>query len=425
MKRRVFNFKQYRKELLLLAIVLLFIFFAGELFARIYSFGFINAFSSLKGVNGIGKTGYIQTSDNCEIIFELKPNIKGNFKFTRFETNSQGLRDKEYSIKKPPGIYRVAVIGDSFTLPEGVEIDESYHSILEKRFNDDGFKSEFINFAVPSYGLGEYFATMKYKALEYNPNAILIGLYFGNDLPHTLTNPKNVDNVTLELEEPEINETLSSMCGYKPLKEESAFFKSYLIQLIESNSIYNKIKNKLKKEEEEEEKEKQEIMDVEYDTKYIADMFNQFEYFSYEHNIPIIFVFLPEINTVSLHNRLHPRLIDFLCKKNLRKNFFVIDALPAVIREIWLTARAEGLIKLLESSYNKFRIRDGHPNDKANKVFADAIYEKWKEYTDNPNDRYQICIDQLKNYKIDKEKKHTGVQIDDGNGTFRIIPFPG
>jgi len=31
-----------------------------------------------------------------------------------FKVNSQGLRDKEYSIQKPAGVYRIIMLGDSF-----------------------------------------------------------------------------------------------------------------------------------------------------------------------------------------------------------------------------------------------------------------------------------------------------------------------
>src|SRR5262245_27985866 len=43
-----------------------------------------------------------------------------------FTTNSQGFRGtKEYAIAKPPGVYRVIVLGDSVTVGHGVEDHEA------------------------------------------------------------------------------------------------------------------------------------------------------------------------------------------------------------------------------------------------------------------------------------------------------------
>lgn len=105
------------------------------------------------------------------------------FKMKPIKTNSRGLRDKEYPLEKPPGTYRVAVIGDSFTFGDGVNAEEVYHSILEERLNrlSDSLRFEFINFGLAGYDLLNYLGVVEHKAMAYDPDLILIGFCGNND----------------------------------------------------------------------------------------------------------------------------------------------------------------------------------------------------------------------------------------------------
>src|SRR4051812_26091528 len=47
----------------------------------------------------------------------LRPNVKGWYRKegeSYVVINSDGLRDREHSIEKPPGTFRIAIIGDSY-----------------------------------------------------------------------------------------------------------------------------------------------------------------------------------------------------------------------------------------------------------------------------------------------------------------------
>ena len=50
--------------------------------------------------------------------------------------NSDGLRDDEHPKDRPEGAFRIAVLGDSFTLASHVEVDKTYWSILERLLGD-------------------------------------------------------------------------------------------------------------------------------------------------------------------------------------------------------------------------------------------------------------------------------------------------
>lgn len=114
----------------------------------------------------------------------LKPNVDTYFKKVPHRTNSQGLRDKQYTLNKPERTFRVVVIGDSYTMPTGVAIENAYHSLLEEELTRDstqGITYEFINFGAGDYGLRDYLIVLDKRALGYDPDLILVGFTAGSD----------------------------------------------------------------------------------------------------------------------------------------------------------------------------------------------------------------------------------------------------
>lgn len=157
---------------------------ALELSWRVFLFG-SNAFSfrMMDSVRDFGKSGLVQRSAHREIIFELKPNLDAWYQLVAFRTNSRGLRDDEYSIDKPPRTFRIAVVGDSYTMPAGVSLEDAYHSRLERWLNERSstLRYEFLNFGVAGYFLRQYRAVIHEKAIVYDPDLVLIGFCGRND----------------------------------------------------------------------------------------------------------------------------------------------------------------------------------------------------------------------------------------------------
>lgn len=77
---------------------------------------------------------------------------------TTFTTNRWGLRDKDYEIAKPPGTYRIALIGASYAMGANVADDKTFENLVEDQLNRelDGRsfeRYEILNFSVNGYGL--------------------------------------------------------------------------------------------------------------------------------------------------------------------------------------------------------------------------------------------------------------------------------
>jgi hypothetical protein len=100
--------------------------------------------------------------------------------------NSDGLRDKEYSITKPENTYRIAVIGDSFSEAIQVNAEDTFWSAIAEQLPScpalQGKKVEVINFGVGDYGTAQELMTLKHHVWKYSPDLVLLEVFTGNDI---------------------------------------------------------------------------------------------------------------------------------------------------------------------------------------------------------------------------------------------------
>lgn len=115
--------------------------------------------------------------------FRLKPGGVGHFQMgIPAIANSQGLRDVEVSVKKPPGVFRILVLGDSFTVGANVRQDETYPKVLEARLNSAyGPRIEVVNSGVGGWDPFQYAQYFLHYGYRYEPDVILVGFFVGND----------------------------------------------------------------------------------------------------------------------------------------------------------------------------------------------------------------------------------------------------
>ncbi len=112
------------------------------------------------------------------ILFELGP--KSYKRSGSVDVNSYGMVDYEYSILKPKDTMRIVVVGDSITEGMGVNFNDTYAKVLEKKLNEDGIKTEVLNFGISRYSTIQEIQVLKRKALLFEPDIIVLG-YFLND----------------------------------------------------------------------------------------------------------------------------------------------------------------------------------------------------------------------------------------------------
>ena len=116
---------------------------------------------------------------NCSTIYTGSEVLLNS---TIIEINSDSYRGKLYSEEKPEGVYRIIVLGDSFTFGSGVNINGTFPYIIEQMLNN-GSKTEYqvINLGVPGYGLEDNCDRFLRDGVKYNPDLVIL-TYLSNDL---------------------------------------------------------------------------------------------------------------------------------------------------------------------------------------------------------------------------------------------------
>lgn len=160
--------------------------------------------TSLDGTNNF--TRFMQESPNPGLLYQYTPNVKVGLNITKtrtkksdviyFETNSFGLRDKEFKTNKPPNLFRILMIGDSVTVALEIPLNETMIKLLENNLNSDlELKTttntsdfEVLNFGVGGYNIIQETELLKEKGLPLSPDLAIFN-YVLNDVDY----PSQID----------------------------------------------------------------------------------------------------------------------------------------------------------------------------------------------------------------------------------------
>lgn len=116
-------------------------------------------------------------------------------------TNADGAVDHDYPVPKPPGTYRIALLGDSMVasiyLDPSERIDKLWAKELSTRL---GRKVEVIDFGLQGTGTWEQIQIYHLRVRKYQPDLVVLAFYWGNDVWNNMAkldghaaNPLNED----------------------------------------------------------------------------------------------------------------------------------------------------------------------------------------------------------------------------------------
>ncbi len=119
-------------------------------------------------------------SKDRTLVYEMRPNAAvGDI----IKINALGFRDREFIAKKPEGVYRIAVVGDSVTFGWDQRVEDTYPKVLERLLNSSDGASrryEVLNLGVVGYNAEQEMELIKTRVLDFQPDLVLVG-YCVND----------------------------------------------------------------------------------------------------------------------------------------------------------------------------------------------------------------------------------------------------
>jgi hypothetical protein len=122
----------------------------------------------------LGTTGCYKISEDTDLVYEQLPSCG---------FNSFGMRDYEYSIKKPDNTFRILIVGDSFTFGSGVyRGEDTYPKILERKLNNLSIscKFEVLNGGMPGYNTVQEVRFFEKKGLPLDLDEVIMAYVPGD-----------------------------------------------------------------------------------------------------------------------------------------------------------------------------------------------------------------------------------------------------
>jgi len=299
-----------------------------------------------------------------------KPNVKINQATDEWDiiiqSNSDGLRNnRDYEKGQHKNIIRILGLGDSFTWGEGVNIQDTYLKVLEKKLNSKNFggdiKYEVINAAFGGWGIGQEFLYLKSRGYEYEPDLIILG-FIADDIFRNIKyydkifSPTEVKIPKIIIEKPKhkllirIKDYLLANTRLYP------FLSSRISQISWLNDYIYYIGLR----------EKGNVNDSIRDKKFInqsiemgKNIFLKIKNYCDEKKIKLIVVIIPsDVEKTMITNDTLGKINKIIIKFLLEKDTHVVNLTNA----------------FSNSSKQLYFLRDRHPNSNGHRIIASGIY---------------------------------------------------
>lgn len=298
-----------------------------------------------------------QKSENPLLVYEIKPNVtkKGPGKVI-YTSNFNGLRDYVYNFEKSNNTIRIAALGDSIVFGYGIDLEDTFLKILERKLNSmgDNIKYEIINFGVGGYNIIQELETFKTKVLNYTPDIILIG--------YTLNDPAEANNPSDQIQLSEQKECYINFLNIKI----NCYFKNFFKKFKTALFIKDKIRNIILR------------LKIDKEADLILHNFRQY-YINKEKWVNVQKSF-EEISKITKNNNQIVYVIIFPILKDF-KNYLLEDIHKMIIEEVqknefYVTDLLEEYSKYNEEILQISRTDILHPNRYGHKIAAEIAYEK-------------------------------------------------
>ena len=218
--------KKYLKLFFKVLIIIAYVFIGAELFLRIFS-----PVPMLPRYICAAEYGIRKNMGNCEY-WHRTPEYK-----VHIRTNSKGIRaDKEIPYDKSKDTKRIVVLGDSFGMGYGVNLEDTFTSQMENHLKASGINCEVVNLSSSGHGNAEELITLQNEGIKYDPDIILLAWHSSD----------RGDNVRSNLFTLEKDKLVRKADTYLPAVEVREFLFNFTVYrwLAGSCHLYNFVRNR-------------------------------------------------------------------------------------------------------------------------------------------------------------------------------------
>ncbi|MBI2136468.1 SGNH/GDSL hydrolase family protein [Candidatus Woesearchaeota archaeon] len=293
-------------------------------------------------------------SNSNRLGIEVIPNLEYNFEGYLIKTNNDGLRDKEYPLKKPENTFRIVELGGSFTFGMGSPVERIYPTLLENKLNN-GLSQNYdvINLGLFGINTIEEIEMLKLKGLKYSPDLVILDYSLDDTQSDTINAEKGIRFFLRRINNFFLRKSISYSYFRSVVTKLKATSKNdrFIANLNDVNLSKKKYLN---------------YLDTIYSDDYkgfrqVQDSLKELYDLSVKHNFKVLIVFTPELRPFTMTEE---TLVYFEKIENQSKQlgFETLSLFPAL------------------SQYDTDSIAvsqtDRHPNKIGHELIASAIYEK-------------------------------------------------
>lgn len=100
----------------------------------------------------------------------------------RLRTNSRGFRGAEWNPRPVPGVKRLLVVGDSFTMGNAVSEAEAFPAVAEAALGQPGDPWQVVNLGVSAWGPENALGWLETEGADVEATCLVYAFYLGNDM---------------------------------------------------------------------------------------------------------------------------------------------------------------------------------------------------------------------------------------------------
>jgi len=108
----------------------------------------------------------------------LKPSETYHYYSSEFDvhirTNRFGLRGPDPVLPKPPGLFRILMLGDSFTFGFPVQDQETFSYLIERGLQAHGYPVEVVNGGISGYSPVLEYIALRDEFIQFDPDLVIL-----------------------------------------------------------------------------------------------------------------------------------------------------------------------------------------------------------------------------------------------------------